>query len=129
MRQTQTPTISWMKTGHNGSTQFRVAYRGPLSGPDLRLHYGFDGWLKPIHEVKLELIEPGLAVTEPFECANRLSLDCVVTNGSQWDNNLDADYRLWIDFEPLDAHMHVNGRNAGELGVGSLRTAMASAGM
>jgi hypothetical protein len=29
---------------------------------------------------------------------------------------LDADYRLWIDFEPLDAHMHVSGR-AGELGL------------
>jgi hypothetical protein len=54
MKQTQTPTISWMKTGYNGSTQFRVAYRGPLSGPDLRLHYGFDGWQEPIHEVKLE---------------------------------------------------------------------------
>ncbi len=129
MRKTQTPTISWIKTGHNGSTQLRVAYRGPLSGPNLRLHYGFDGWREPIHEVKLEVIEPGLAATEPLACANHLSLDCVVTNGTRWDNNLDADYRLWIDFEPLDAHMHVSGRGGGELGLGSLRTAMASAGM
>jgi hypothetical protein len=81
------------------------------------------------HEVKFEIIEPGLAVTEPLVCTNRLSLDCVVTNGARWDNNLDADYRLWIDFEPLDAHMHVSGRGSGELGIGSLRTAMASAGI
>ena len=43
MTQTQKQTLSWVKTDTNGSTQLRVAYRGPLSGPDLRLHYGFDG--------------------------------------------------------------------------------------
>lgn len=129
MKPIQTPTISWVKSGQNGSTQFRIAYRGPLSGPDLRLHYGFDGWQEPIHESKFERIEAGLAITDPLPCAGHISLDCVVTNGAQWDNNLDADYRLWIDFEPIDAHMHVSGRGAGELGVGSLRTAMASAGI
>ena len=61
--------------------------------------------------------------------AGHISLDCVVTDGSRWDNNLDADYRLWIDFEPLDAHLHVSGRGSGELGISSLRTAMASAGI
>jgi predicted TIM-barrel fold metal-dependent hydrolase len=127
MRQTQ--TISWIQTGQNGSTQFRVAYRGPLSGPDLRLHYGFDGWQEPIHEARLEPIEPGLAVSEPLSYTGHVSLECVVTDGKQWDNNLEADYRLWINFEPLDAHMHVNGRGSGELGIGSLRTAMASAGI
>jgi predicted TIM-barrel fold metal-dependent hydrolase len=129
MRQAQTHTISWVKPGHDGDAQFRVAYRGPLTGPNLRLHYGFDGWQEPIDEVKLELIEPGLAVTNPLPCAGHISLDCVVTDGARWDNNLDADYRLWIEFEPIDAHMHVSGRGAGELGVGSLRTAMASAGI
>ena len=54
MKQTQAQTISWIKTGQNSSAQLRVAYRGPLSGPDLRLHYGFDGWQEPVDEVKLE---------------------------------------------------------------------------
>ena len=62
----QSPMIQWIKSGQNGSTQLRVAYRGPLEGSDLRLHYGFDGWQEPVHETKLEPVEPGLAMTEPF---------------------------------------------------------------
>lgn len=125
----QSPMIHWMKSGQNGNVQLQVVYRGPLEGNDLRLHYGFDGWQEPVHETKLETIEPGFAVSEPLAVAGHISLDCVVTDGSRWDNNLNADYRLWIDFEPLDAHMHVSGRGAGELGLTSLRTAMASAGI
>jgi len=123
------PTIHWIKSGQNGSARLQVAYRGPLEGSDLRLHYGFDGWQEPVQEIKLESVEPGLAVSEPLAVTGHISLDCVVTDGNRWDNNLDADYRLWIDFEPLDAHMHVSGRGAGELGLTSLRTAMASAGV
>ncbi len=129
MTQVQKQTISWVKTGTNGDHQLRVAYRGPLSGPDLRLHYGFDGWQEPIQETTLEQIEPGLAMTEPLELADHISLECVVTDGARWDNNQNADYRLWIRFDPLDAHMHVSGRGSGELGITSLRTAMASAGI
>jgi len=129
MTQAQKQTISWGKTGTNGSNQLRVAYRGLLSGPDLRLHYGFDGWQEPIQEVELEEIEPGLAMTEPIALANHVSLECVVTDGTQWDNNQNADYRLWIRFDPLDSHMHVSGRGSGELGITSLRIAMASAGI
>ena len=123
------PTIHWIKSGQNGSARLQVAYRGPLEGSDLRLHYGFDGWQEPVQEIKLESVEPGLAVSEPLAVTGHISLDCVVTDGNRWDNNLDADYRLWIDFEPLDAHMHVSGRGTGELGLTSLRTAMASAGV
>jgi Amidohydrolase/Starch/carbohydrate-binding module (family 53) len=122
-------TIHWIKSAQNGSAQLQVAYRGPLEGPNLRLHYGFDGWQEPVQEIKLEPVEPGLAVSEPLAVTGHISLDCVVTDGNRWDNNLDADYRLWIDFEPLDAHMHVSGRGTGELGLTSLRTAMASAGV
>jgi Amidohydrolase/Starch/carbohydrate-binding module (family 53) len=125
----QSPIIQWLKSGQNGSTLLRVAYRGPLEGNDLRLHYGFDGWQEPVHETRLEPLEPGLAVTEPLAVDGHISLDCVVTDGDRWDNNQNADYRLWIDFEPLDAHMHVSGRGSGELGISSLRTAMASAGI
>ena len=125
----QSPMIQWIKSEQNGSAQLRVAYRGPLEGDDLRLHYGFDGGQEPVHETRLEPVESGLAMTEPLSVAGHISLDCVVTDGNRWDNNLDADYRLWIDFEPLDAHMHVSGRGSGELGISSLRTAMASAGI
>jgi hypothetical protein len=129
MTSTRPHPISWMKTGQNGHTQLRIAYRGPLSGRGLRLHYGFDGWQEPVNEIKLEQLEPGLAVTEPLSLAGHISLECVVTDGEKWDNNQKADYRLWLDFEPLDAHMHVSGRGSGELGIASLRTAMASAGI
>jgi hypothetical protein len=125
----QARTIDWFQTGENGSPQYRVAYRGPLSGPGLQLHYGFDGWQEPVHEIALEELEPGLAVSAPIPFANHISLECVVTDGAQWDNNQNADYRLWIGFEPIDSHMHVNGRGSGELGVKSLQTAMASAGI
>jgi len=77
----------------------------------------------------LEQIEPGLAITELIELAHHISLDCVVTDGTRWDNNHNADYRLWIGFDPLDAHMHVSGAGSGELGIASLRIAMASAGI
>src|SRR6266852_6891601 len=122
-------TISWLKTKENGSSTLQIAYRGPLSGPDLRLHYGFDGWQEPVREVKLDQVQAGLAVTESLNVDGHLSLDCVVTDGRQWDNNSDADYRLWIRFDPLDSHLHVSGRGSGELGVASLQTALASAGI
>jgi hypothetical protein len=104
-------------------------YQGPLSGPALRLHYGFDGWQEPLHEVKLTPVAPGLALSDPLELEGHLTLDCVVTDGQRWDNNREADYRLWIDFTPLDAHLHVSGRGTGDLGLSSLQTALASAGM
>src|SRR4029453_4615901 len=77
----------------------------------------------------LEPVEPGLAVSEPLAVTGHISLDCVVTDGNRWENNLGADYRLWIDFEPLDGRMPGSGRGSGELGISSLRTAMASAGI
>jgi hypothetical protein len=129
MRPSRARTIDWLQTGKNGHIQHRVAYRGPLSGPELRLRYGFDGWQEPVQEILLEELEPGLAVSEPILLADHISLDCVVTDGARWDNNQNADYRLWIDFEPIDSHMHVSGRGSGELGVASLQTAMASAGI
>ncbi|MGH7965559.1 MAG: amidohydrolase family protein [Candidatus Binatia bacterium] len=126
---TRIRTIHWLRSQESGNSALCVAYRGPLCGPDLRLHYGFDGWQEPIREVKLQQVEPGLAVTEPLNLTGHLLLDCVVTDGKQWDNNLDADYRLWIGFDPLDSHLHASGKGSGELGVASLQTALASAGI
>ena len=118
MTLSQTRTITWIQTKENGDTRYRIAYRGPLSGPELRLRYGFDSWQEPVQEIALKEWEPGVAVSEPITLANHISLDCVVTDGVQWDNNQNADYRLWIGFEPIDAHMHVSGRGSGELGEG-----------
>ena len=50
-------------------------------------------------------------------------------NDGTWDNNRGVDYRLWIGFDALDAHLHVSGHGAGALGLSALRTAMASAGI
>jgi hypothetical protein len=116
-------------TSPAGKTSAHVVYQGRLSGPDLRLRYGFDGWREPVQEVKLESVEAGLVTREPIKLDGHLVLDCVVTDGRQWDNNNGADYRLWIGFDPVDAHLHVSGKGTGELGLASLRTAMASAGM
>jgi hypothetical protein len=122
-------TISWIQPDNTPCSHGRIAYQGPLSGPDLRLHYAFDGWQGSPSEVRLEQLKSGLAVSEPLALDDHLVLDCAVTDGRQWDNNQDTDYRLWIGFEPLDAHMHVSGTGSGDLGLRSLTTAMASAGI
>jgi hypothetical protein len=33
-----------------------------------------------------------------------LALDCVVTNGEEWDNTAEADYLLWLAVDPFDVH-------------------------
>lgn len=106
-----------------------VAYRGALDGPDLKLHYGFDGWRGPTDYARLESVAPRLAVARVPELDGHLALDCAVTDGERWDNNASFDYRLWIGFDALDAHMHLSGSGPGALGVRSFVTAMASAGM
>ena len=123
------PTIGWQRLGRGTSEHGVIAYRGGLSGAGLHVHYGFDGWQEPIREVRLESIEPGLAVAEIPDLEGHVALDCAITNGEDWDNNRDNNYRLWVGLDALDAHLHVSGNGAGALGMNSLRTAMASAGM
>ncbi len=123
------PTIGWQELGNGRNTQAVIAYRGHLKGAELRLHYGFDGWHEPVREVRLELLEPGLAVAEISDLTGHIALDCAITNGEDWDNNQGTNYRLWVGFDALDAHLHVSGNGAGALGMNSLRTAMSSAGM
>ena len=121
--------MSWLTTKASRDTSAHVVYRGRLSGPNLWLHYGFDGWQEPIQEIKLESIGSGLVTSVPIPLEGHITLDCVVTNGRQWDNNNGADYRLWIRFDPLDAHLHVSGKGSGELGLASLQNALTSAGV
>jgi predicted TIM-barrel fold metal-dependent hydrolase len=120
--------ISWLG-GAADSSQRWIAYRGELEGPGLRLHYGFDGWQEPVQEIALETVEPGFSVAEIDRLDGHLRIDCAITCGDQWDNNDGFDYRLWIGFDALDAHLHVSGGGAGALGIRSLGTAMASAGI
>ena len=63
------------------------------------------------------------------ETTGHLALDCVVTDGEDWDNNRDADYRLWLTVDPFDAHLHVSGEGAGALGLSALQVALTSAGI
>jgi predicted TIM-barrel fold metal-dependent hydrolase len=118
--------VKWY--GGEGAKRW-LAYTGELTGPRLRLHYGFDGWQEPIQEVALEQVENHLAVAEISGLEGHFALDCAIVEGSAWDNNRGVDYRLWIRFDPLDAHLHVSGEGAGALGIRNLGTAMASAGM
>jgi predicted TIM-barrel fold metal-dependent hydrolase len=121
--------VSWLTTKASGKTLAQVVYRGRLSGPNLWLRYGFDGWQEPVQEIRLESIDSGVATSPPISLEGHITLDCVVTDGRQWDNNSGADYRLWISFNPLDAHLHVSGKGAGDLGLVSLQNALASAGV
>jgi Amidohydrolase/Starch/carbohydrate-binding module (family 53) len=120
--------ISWA-SAPNGGPSRQVAYRGRLAGRGLRLHYGFDGWQGSTRDARLEIVEPGLAVAEIPDLDGHVALDCVVTDGAEWDNNDEADYRLWVGFDAIDSHLHLSGRGRGGLGITSLQTAMLSAGM
>ena len=119
--------VSWH--GPGAGNKRRVAYRGWQSGSALRLHYGFDGWREPIDEIKFERVNGNLAIAEICGLDGHLAVDCAIFNGESWDNNHGVDYRLWIGFDALDAHLHVSGHGAGALGLTALRTAMASAGI
>jgi Amidohydrolase/Starch/carbohydrate-binding module (family 53) len=123
------PTLSWLESASSGSNRRRVVYRGSLSGPPLQLHYGFDGWREPLRDADFEFIERGVAVAEVSGAAGHVSLECAITDGREWDNNSGLDYRLWLDFDALDSHLHVSGRGSGQLGLRSFLTAADSAGI
>jgi hypothetical protein len=95
----------------------------------MRLHYGFDGWQEPIRDAELVVVERGVAVAEVSDLAGHVSLECAVANGEEWDSNSGLDYRLWIDFDALDSHLHVSGRGSGQLGLASFLVAAHSAGI
>jgi len=119
--------VAWLGAGDQSSRW--LAYRGRLQGAGLRLHYGFDGWKEPVREVALETVAENLAVAELKDLESHFVLDCAVARDDEWDNNGGGDYRLWLGFDAIDAHLHVSGAGAGPLGIGSLGSAMASAGI
>jgi hypothetical protein len=120
---------SWLARADLDSGTGQVLYRGRLSDRPVRLHYSFDGWQVPTAEVELEQASPGLHVSPPIDLDEHVFLDGAFTDGDEWDNNLGLDYRLWVPFDPIDAHLHVAGEGAGNLGMPVLRAAMASMGI
>jgi hypothetical protein len=120
--------LSWYGPPEPGGGQ-RIAYRGPLRGETLRLHFGYDGWKRAGRDVALEPVEDGLAVTAPLDVDGHLTVEACVTDGASWDNNHGVDYRLWVGIDPVDGHLHASGTGHGAFGRPSLEVAMASAGM
>jgi hypothetical protein len=121
--------VSWLQSPADDPSAARVVYRGALAGRPLLLHYSFDGWVMPPREVELRPLESGDLVSEPIDVSGRVVLDGAFTDGEEWDNNQELNYRLWVPFDPIDAHLHVSGPGAGNLGMPSLRSAMASMGI
>jgi hypothetical protein len=51
------------------------------------------------------------------DAAGVVVLDCAVaTDRDEWDNNLAANYRLWLDLDPVDAHVHARVRGLEPMG-------------
>jgi hypothetical protein len=93
------------------------------------LHYSFDGWVMPAQQIELHPLESGELASEPIDVSGQVVLDGAFTDGDEWDNNQELNYRLWVPFDPVDAHLHVSGPGPGNLGLSSLRSAMASMGI
>jgi Amidohydrolase len=123
------PILSWLESGNASSAQRLIVYRGNLAGPRLRLHYGFDGWQEPLQDAEFEVVDRGIAVARVDGFEGHVSIECAVTDGVEWDNNSGLDYRLWIDFDAFDSHLHVSGRGSGQLGLRSFLTAADCAGI
>lgn len=123
------PRLAWLTDGSTGAGARRVVYRGPLRGDHLRLHYGFDSWQGEAREIDLERRPEGGYVGIIHDVDGHLAVDAVVTNGGEWDNNAEADYRLWLTVDPIDSHLHVSGGGDGALGISALQTALTSAGI
>lgn len=125
----RTRTISWLQARDEDASHRYVVCRHHFIGPDPRLHYGFDGWQEPIRDTPLQQVGPGLWVAEVQDLEGHVALDCATTDGEFWNNNSGLDYRLWIDLEVVDSHLHVSGPGPGPLGIGSYITAADSAGI
>jgi predicted TIM-barrel fold metal-dependent hydrolase len=123
--------LQWLAPAAQRRGEARVRYTGSLArgGRRLVLHVGHDGWTKP-RDIRMERTgarswEAGVQVDAGHV------LDCVVReeDRSGCDNNENADYRLWIDLDPVDAHVHVRAPGTDALGFGSLCAAAYSGGM
>lgn len=121
--------VSWWELDH-GTGRGLIAYRGPLAdGAGTRIRYSFDGWAHDPIESPTQSHSPGLALASVEGLDGKSALDLVIRDGSEWDNNLGADYRLWTNLNPLDSHLHVESDSMDRLGLGALNVALRSAGI
>jgi hypothetical protein len=113
------------------TTKAQIRYTGPLArnGSELVLHLGYDGWSSP-RDVPMKRVD-SVSWSAEVETAGRLVVDCVVRDAasSRCDNNDNADYRLWVGLDPVDAHVHARATGRDPLGLDSLRIAAHSGGM
>ena len=123
--------LEWVSPVGERTPSARLHYRGPLAPADrtMHLHLGFDGAGPPFDDVVLERDDDGGWVAEVPGTGGHLLLDCAVSAGDDWDNNLGANYRLWLGVDPVDAHVHARTPGLDPMGFASLRTALASGGM
>jgi uncharacterized protein (TIGR03086 family) len=123
--------LQWLVPPGERTGRATLRYTGPLArrGRRLMLHVGYDGWSSP-KDVPMERAGDGRWVAE-VPTDGRLVLDCVIReDGSAGcDNNHDADYRMWVGLDPVDAHVHARAPGGDVLGFDSLRTAAYSGGM
>jgi len=123
--------LQWLAPPAQRTDRARVRYTGRLArdGRELVLHLGHDGWQHPADLPMKRADDYSWEVEVPTR--GRLVLDCVVRDEpvSACDNNHDADYRLWVGLDPVDAHVHAEGAGSGRLGLGSLLAAAYSGGM
>ncbi|MET0415387.1 MAG: amidohydrolase family protein [Actinoplanes sp.] len=123
--------LQWLAPPERRAVSARVRYTGPLArdGRRLSLHLGYDGWTSK-RDLPMERAGSGAWIAE-VPTRGRLAVDCVVREQATagCDNNDNADYRLWIGLDPVDAHVHARSPGGGALGFDSLRTAAYSGGM
>ena len=123
--------LRWDAPPEQRTRKARIRYTGPLArnGRELILHLGYDGWTAS-RDVPMERDDEAGWTTE-VETTGRLVVDCVVRDdaASRCDNNDNADYRLWVGLDPVDAHVHVRATGRESLGLDSLRIAAYSGGM
>ena len=123
--------LQWVGPPAQRTTKAQIRYTGPLArnGRELTMHLGYDGWSSP-RDVPMERVDAGSWLAE-VETGGRLVVDCVIRDErlSGCDNNDNADYRLWVGLDPVDAHVHVRATGRDSLGLASLRTAACSGGV
>ncbi|AGL17074.1 amidohydrolase family protein [Actinoplanes sp. N902-109] len=122
--------LHWLAPPSLRTGTAKIRYTGPLAAQarDLVLHLGHDGWSAP-YDVPMDRLDDRSWIAEVP--VRGQVIDCVVRDGDTHDvdNNSNVDYRLWINVDPVDAHVHVRTPGGGSLGFTSMRTALHAGGM
>jgi predicted TIM-barrel fold metal-dependent hydrolase len=125
--------VAWLVAASQRRTDARLRYSGPLAADGVRLsvHLGYDGWQQPVQDVSMQRQADGSWVATLPEAAGHHVVDFVVQDeaGDRSDNNDGANYRLWLELDPVDSHVHARSSGMEEMGFRSLQIALASGGV